>query len=209
MAHYIKNFHPNIEKVFVVGQDGLIQELSRLGIQVIESSQYGGTTQKWDFLNEIKLDEDIGAVVMGFDSGFNYFKLAVTGMLLSRPGCMFLTTNGDTYDLIDGIKHPETAAYVAAIQGFIGRKPDVIAGKPNPLMFSILQKQFPNVDKSRTCMVGDRLDTDMAFARNSGILKLLTFSGVTQAKELESLLETDIDFFIHYLGRIYEIIKSG
>jgi ribonucleotide monophosphatase NagD (HAD superfamily) len=111
--------------------------------------------------------------------------------------------------LIDGVKHPETAAYVAAIHGFVGRKPDVISGKPNPLMFSILKNSYPNIENGRTCMVGDRLDTDMAFARNSGILKMMTFSGVTQARELESLLDTDIDFFIHYLGRIYEIIKSN
>ena len=154
------------------------------------------------------MDEDIGAVVMGFDSEFNYLKLALTGLLLTRPECMFLAANGDIYDLIDGVKHPETGTFVAAIQDFVGRAPDIIVGKPNPLMFSILKKERPEIEARRTCMVGDRLDTDMAFARNSGIKKMLTFSGVTQPIELENLLGSDIDYFIHYLGHIYEIIKG-
>jgi len=208
MAHYLKDFHPNINKVFAVGMEGLIFELKRVGLTVLDSQHYEVQTEKWDFLSSVNLDPDIGAVVMGFDSGFNYFKLAVTGVLLSKPDCLFLTTNGDTYDLIDGIKHPETAAYVAAIQGFINRSPDVVVGKPNPLMFNFLQRDHPNVINERTCMVGDRLDTDMSFARNSGMKKLLTFTGVTQTTELESLLNSDIDYFIHYLGRIYEIIKN-
>lgn len=208
MAHYLKNFYPNISKVFIVGLDGLKCELERVGLTVLNSESFNIHTEKWDFLNYINLDPDIGAVVMGFDSGFNYFKLAVTGVLLSRQDCLFLTTNGDTYDIIDGIKHPETAAYVAAIQGFINRSPDVIVGKPNPLMFNLLQKDHPNILTERTCMVGDRLDTDMGFAKNSGIKKLLTFTGVTQSRELENLLNTDIDYFIHSLGRIYEIIKN-
>ena len=154
------------------------------------------------------MDEDIGAVVLGFDPEFNYLKLAITGLLLTRPNCMFLAANADTYDLIDGIKHPETGTFIASIEEFVSRKPDVIVGKPNPLMFSILQKLHPEIVRKRTCMVGDRLDTDMLFAKNTGIKKVLTFSGVTQPIDLEKLLSTDIDYFIHYLGNIYEIIKA-
>ena len=208
MAYYINHFHPYLTKVYAIGADGLYTELRKAGLEVIEGNKHNHNIVKWDFLNEHSMDNDIGAVVMGFDSEFNYLKLAITGLLLSRPECMFLTANGDTYDLIDGLKHPETGTFVASIQDFVGRGPDVIAGKPNPLMFSILQKNRPEIVRERTCMVGDRLDTDMAFASNSGIMKMLTFSGVTQAKELDGLLNSNIDYFIHYIGHIYEIIKA-
>ena len=181
--------------------------MTEVGLNVIEGKQHNHNIVTWDFLNNYSMDQDIAAVVMGFDAEFNYLKLTISGLLLKRPECMFLTTNGDIYDLIDGVKHPETGTFVAAIQDFVGRKPDVVVGKPNPLMFSILLKQHPEIIKERTLMVGDRLDTDMAFARNSGIKKMLTFSGVTQANELDSLLSTDIDYFIHYLGHLYEIAK--
>lgn len=207
-AYYVNAFYPYMNKVFAIGQDGLFKELKDVGLKVIEGKEFNHNIVKWDFLNEYTMDEDIGAVVMGFDPEFNYLKLAITGLLLSRPECMFFTTNGDIYDLIDGVKHPETGAFIASIQGFIGRSPDVIAGKPNPLMFSILQKNRPEIKPERTCMVGDRLDTDMAFAQKCGIKKMLTLSGVTRPNELESLLNSDIDYFIHRLGLIYEIIKS-
>lgn len=207
MAHYISNFHPYINKVYAIGSPGFYQELKDKNIQVIEGNQHNHNIVKWDFLNEIRMDEDIGAVVMGFDSEFNYLKLAVTGTLLSRPNCLFLVTNSDDYDLIDGHKHPETGAFIASIEEFTQRSPDVVVGKPNPLMFSILQKSHMDINPDRTLMVGDRLDTDMAFARNSGVKKMLTLSGVTQAKQLETLLGSDINYFIHHFGMIYESLK--
>jgi phosphoglycolate/pyridoxal phosphate phosphatase family enzyme len=208
MAYYISNFHPYMRKVCCIGTEGLYKELKEVGLTLIEGSLFNHNIVEWNFLNEYDLDKDIGAVVIGFDAEFNYLKLAVAGLLLSRPECMFLTTNDDIYDLIDGVKHPDTGAFVASVQDFIGRDPDATVGKPNPLAFSIIQKLRPEIIPERTCMVGDRLDTDIAFARKSGLQKMLTFSGVIRPNELENLLPTDIDYFIHCIGDIYKIIKA-
>ncbi|CAG9322207.1 unnamed protein product [Blepharisma stoltei] len=207
MAHYVANYHPYIKKVYAIGEEGLYHDLREKGINVIEGNQHNHGILKWDFLNEIHMDDDIGAIVMGYDANFNYLKLAITGVLLSRPQCLFLATNSDDYDLIDGHKHPETGAFIASIEEFTKRSPDVVVGKPNPIMFNILRERHPEIRPEKTLMIGDRLDTDMSFARNSGLKKMLTFSGVTQVKELESLLPTDIDYFIHYLGMLYEGLK--
>ena len=43
------------------------------------------------------------------------------------------------------------------------------------------------LDPSRTCMVGDRLDTDILFGRESGMATLLVHSGVTSPEMVAQL----------------------
>ena len=47
-----------------------------------------------------------------------------------------------------------------------------------------LPRKYGITDRSRICMVGDRLDTDIAFGRNNGLKTCLTLSGVTSEDEL-------------------------
>ena len=51
-------------------------------------------------------------------------------------------------------------------------------------MIEYLEEKFGIRDRSRICMVGDRLDTDMAFGKNNGLQTVLTLSGVTTEDEL-------------------------
>ncbi len=39
------------------------------------------------------------------------------------------------------------------------------------------------MDKSRTLMVGDRLDTDIALGLNGGVKTLLVFTGITDEED--------------------------
>merc|ERR1719188_2480173 len=72
---------------------------------------------------------------------------------------------------------------VGAIQGCTGITPNVV-GKPAPLMIDYLAEKYNITDRSRICMVGDRLDTDIAFGRDNGLKTCLTLSGVTSLPEL-------------------------
>ena len=49
-------------------------------------------------------------------------------------------------------------------------------------------------DKPKFLMIGDKFDTDIAFAKNSGIDSLLVLTGVTKKSELESLQQRYPDF---------------
>lgn len=57
-------------------------------------------------------------------------------------------------------------------------------------MWDVLEKTH-KLDKSRSCMIGDRLDTDMAFAANCSLgYSLAVLSGVTTEQEIMSVAKT-------------------
>ena len=71
-----------------------------------------------------------------------------------------------------------------AIKGCTGQEPTVV-GKPSPLMIDYLEKKY-GMDRSRICMVGDRLDTDVLFGTDNGLRSVLVLSGVTSEEKLLS-----------------------
>jgi ribonucleotide monophosphatase NagD (HAD superfamily) len=51
-----------------------------------------------------------------------------------------------------------------------------VVGKPNPLAFEIIKKQH-GLKEDEAMLVGDRLDTDLAFAKACGIRSCLVLTG--------------------------------
>ena len=59
-------------------------------------------------------------------------------------------------------------------------------------------------DRGKICMVGDRLDTDILFGQNNGLLSCLTLSGVTTETKLlspDNAIKPD-----YYVGSIAEFM---
>ena len=60
-----------------------------------------------------------------------------------------------------------------------------------------------HLDRAKTCMVGDRLDTDIAFGKNGGMGTLLVFTGVTSREALEDDQKgVKPDYIIDSLGSL-------
>ncbi|PJF19766.1 Translation initiation factor IF-2 [Paramicrosporidium saccamoebae] len=136
----------------------------------------------FDFNHEIP-SRNVGAVVVGFDAMFNYTKLAKAQHYLTDPNCLFLVTNTD--NAFPDVKQilPGTGCIVAAVQTASKREPIVI-GKPSPHAFAALQAVHPEIDPTRTLMVGDRIETDIFFGRECGMLTLLVESGINKESDL-------------------------
>ena len=67
----------------------------------------------------------------------------------------------------------------------IGREP-VILGKPHRTMWDVLGKVH-QLDPAKSCMIGDRLDTDIAFAANCSLgFSMAVLSGVSTEEEILS-----------------------
>lgn len=176
------------KKVYVIGQDGLIDELRRVGVEPVGLDD-GPKKFHFGTFKPTDLDPDVEAVVAGFDGAVSYYKLAVACSLLRyHPHVKFVATNKDmsfpdTHQLVPG-----GGMIIAAIEAGSGRKPDVVAGKPSLGLLDIIARANPSFDRSRACMVGDRLDTDILFGNSGGLSStLFVQTGISTQAEVDAL----------------------
>lgn len=208
-AEYLRKFHPEIRKVYVVGKDGIKQELEIAGLEIEELEDFEEHSDKSsEILKNFDRNREIGAVVVSFDESFSFKKVMLSSMLLERKECLFIATNNNPYLMVEGKKHPGVGPLIAAISKISQRLPDVYTCRPNSLMIELAKESFPDIDLKRTCIVGDKLPCDLKFAQASGVLSMLTLSGITLPQDLESVIAQDINFVIHSFGKIHEILNT-
>lgn len=186
-AMYLKvNSFPKDKKVYVIGEEGISEELELAGFSSLGGPEDGkkAVQLRPNFLFDH--DKSVGAVVVGLDQYINYYKLQYgTLCIRENPGCLFIATNRDAVGhLTDLQEWPGAGCMVAAVCGATQREP-IVVGKPSTFMMDFLLQKF-NIPTSRMCMVGDRLDTDILFGQNAGCRTLLVLSGVTNIATLEN-----------------------
>lgn len=119
-----------------------------------------------------------------------------------NEGCEFIATNLDAVThLTDAQEWAGNGAMTGAIKGCTGKEPTLV-GKPSPLMIDYIVDKY-GCQRDRICMVGDRLDTDILFGQNNGLVSCLTLSGVTTEEKLlsaENQIKPD-----YYVGSIAEV----
>jgi phosphoglycolate/pyridoxal phosphate phosphatase family enzyme len=179
-------FKESGKKVYIVGEVGIQEELDLVGVPYI-----GGTE---DVDKKIELtsgffldhDKDVGAVIVGFDRYFNYYKIQYATLCLrENPGCEFIATNTDAVThLTDAQEWAGNGSMVGCIKGSSQMEPTVV-GKPEPFMLDYIKDKF-SLRSDQICMVGDRLDTDILFGKDGGLRTLLVLSGVTTEERLQS-----------------------
>jgi len=90
---------------------------------------------------------------------------------------------------------------VGAIKGCTGKEP-ILVGKPSPLLIDYITEKH-RIDRSRICMVGDRLDTDIVFGLNNGLQTVLTLSGVTTEQQVLSAYNKVVpDYYIPSIANL-------
>lgn len=77
---------------------------------------------------------------------------------------------------------------MAAVEKASGVSPEIYAGKPSAFLLELLKGNY--VDMSRTLVVGDRLDTDVAFGKAGGAgMTVLALSGVCTLDDVDAAME--------------------
>ncbi|MEM1873068.1 MAG: HAD-IIA family hydrolase [Acidilobaceae archaeon] len=143
-------------KVYAIGERGLLEELSLAGLKIVDSY------------------EEAEAVVVGLDRRLTYGKLSKALKAIMR-GAFFVATNEDpTYPTSRGA-NPGAGAIVAALERASGRKPDFVAGKPNPWIAEIALRGR-RVSLEDVVIIGDRVDTDIELAFRIGCRAVLVAS---------------------------------
>ncbi|KNE58135.1 phosphoglycolate/pyridoxal phosphate phosphatase [Allomyces macrogynus ATCC 38327] len=196
---------PKDKLIYVMGQQGIVDEFTAQGFQTCGLEDQGAVFHGIDELIAIQPDERIGAVVCGFDGYLNYTKLAKAHTYLQDPEVLFIATNADSQYPVSGRTFPGTGALFQPLITSTGRQPTVI-GKPHATMLDVIVATH-HLDPHRTCMVGDRLDTDIAFGRHGGCATLLVLSGVTREDQVPSAPE-DMrpDYIVPSLGAFQDVL---
>eukprot|EP00882_Tetradesmus_deserticola_P028481 GHRQ01031733.1.p1 GENE.GHRQ01031733.1~~GHRQ01031733.1.p1 ORF type:complete len:378 (+),score=137.25 GHRQ01031733.1:85-1218(+) len=169
------------KKVYVIGESGILEELDLKGIQHLGGP---GDADKVVALKKgeyMEHDEDVGAVVVGFDRYINYYKIQYATLCIrENPGCLFIATNRDAVThLTDAQEWAGNGSMVGAIAGSTKREP-ITVGKPAEFMLDNIARTF-GLQRQQICMVGDRLDTDILFGKNGGLTTCLVLSGEPDA----------------------------
>lgn len=165
-AYYLKKHYLG-KTLYVCGTDSFKKELQLEGFTVSEDISQ---TQ---------------CIVMGFDTELTFQKLHdVSYLLLTQPDLPYIATNPDLVCPTEFGSVPDCGSVCEMIYNATKKRP-VVIGKPSPLMPELAMERW-GVAKEHTCVVGDRIYTDIQCGLNAGITGILVLSGETTQDILEN-----------------------
>jgi HAD superfamily hydrolase (TIGR01450 family) len=153
---------PDGSAVFVIGGEGLEVALREQGLRPVQDPE-----------------EEPAAVVSGFHGDLRW-STVIAGAILVRDGLPWVASNTDLTVPTPAGPGPGNGALVEVVARFAGRQP-VVAGKPEAPLF---EETLRRVGGERPLVIGDRLDTDIEGANNTGYDSLLVMSGVSGLEQL-------------------------
>jgi len=152
-------------RVMVVGESRLVEGVRGAGAMVTDDPQ------------------EIEIVISALDREFTYEKLKRAHQAIQR-GAQFWATNLDaTFPSADGFL-PGAGSVVASIITAAGRPPDRVFGKPYPDM-AFLALEVLGLSPEECLVVGDRMETDVLFAKNAGMDSALVLTGASNREQLK------------------------
>ncbi len=153
-------------QIMVIGEDRLVQGVQSAGCIITTDPR----------LTDI--------VVVSRDTGFTYDKLEKAHLAIQN-GARFWATNLDPTFPVPGGFLPGAGSIVAAVAATAERPPDRVFGKPSPDIAGIALQTL-GLEPESCLVVGDRMETDILFARNAGLDSALVLTGATSRSDLET-----------------------
>jgi HAD superfamily hydrolase (TIGR01450 family) len=134
----------------------------------------------------------IDLVISSYDRTFDYRKLQIAfDALWFHRRARLVATNPDRFCPFPGGRgEPDCASITAAIRACTGVECEAVFGKPERGLFDMIA-DATGLDAATTVMVGDRLSTDVAFARNTGMVGALVLTGETDRAALDAVPADD------------------
>ena len=158
--NWLKTSLPSAKCLFILGTPSMIEEFEKAGFISVPDSA------------EVAID----AVVVGFDLTLTYRRLCRAAWWI-KNGKPYLATNPDWVCPTD---QPtvliDCGSICAALEKATGRNPDITFGKPKPEMLNGIINAY-GLKPDEIAMVGDRIYTDIAMAKNAGAFGVLVLSG--------------------------------
>uniref|UniRef100_A0ACD5XR09 Uncharacterized protein n=1 Tax=Avena sativa TaxID=4498 RepID=A0ACD5XR09_AVESA len=137
----LNNFSPE-KKVYVVGEDGILEELKLAGFECFGGPEDGKKNIMLEANFYFDHDKSVGAVIVGLDQYFNYYKMQYASLCIrENPGCLFIATNRDpTGHMTPTQEWPGAGTMVAAVSCSVQKEP-IVVGKPSSFLMDFLLKR--------------------------------------------------------------------
>lgn len=185
-AYYLHAHHAG-QILYVCGTESLKAELRMEGFTVTENA------------------DEAQCIVMGFDTELTFKKLEDVSRLLLTREIPYIATNPDLVCPTEFGSVPDCGSVCMMIKNATGKTP-VVIGKPSPLMPELAMERL-NYGKDETCVIGDRIYTDVKSGLNAGITGILVMSGETTREILEESPDKP-HLVLEDAGEILEILKT-
>ena len=193
MIDYIKLHFPSAHRLFLLGTPSMISQFEAAGFVSCADSA----------------DDVPDIVVVAFDMTLQYSRLCRAAWWVSQ-GLPYLATNPDRVCPTD---QPtvlvDCGSICKCIEHATGRKPDVVLGKPDPKMLEGIERRL-GLEPSQIAMVGDRLYTDIAMARNAGAVGVLVLSGESTLDDVSAApAESRPDLVCRDIAEFGELLRAA
>ena len=140
---------------------------------------------KEEFSRTVPLVEEApDVVILAYDTTLTFQKMKRFNEFLAG-GAVFLATHPDAVCPTAGVSMPDVGAFLELFYTSSGRRPDLIVGKPGTAMGEGLERRL-GIPRTRMCMTGDRMHTDIRFGNNCGMHTVLVLSGETTEEMMKN-----------------------
>ena len=194
LGYHLAKHEPAL-RYYVIGEPNLVNELRGHGLQVINEDFAQADPR------EVIDAGAVDALVVAFDRTLDYRKLNVAYQALTQ-GARFFATNSDKTCPMPGGGIPDAGATIAALEAISGRKLELLAGKPSPLILQVAMDRM-GLPPERCIMVGDRLETDILMGQQAGMLTAAVMTGASTRADV-SQMQTPPNYVFETLPEIFE-----
>src|SRR5688572_8616210 len=194
-AHYLERLDPQPRDVYVVGANGLREEIRASGISVRDAS----SLPEWE--PGVALPPPADTVVVGLDLHVTYANIAEAQRCI-LAGALFVCSNRDRAYPVEGRLLPGAGTIVAAIEVATGTTA-ICIGKPEPFL---LEEVLRRAGERHAVVIGDSTDYDMVAAHRVGAAGVLILTGLTEESAVEHARgEAVPDRVVRSLRELFEL----
>ena len=151
---------------FVIGSDAIVDHVADAGMRVVNNTEFAARAD---------------VVVVAAHDDFTYAELRTAVQAALRGAELIGAGRDRTFPMPDGA-WPATGPIVAALEYATDREVTTV-GKPEPGLF---RTALDRLGPGKALVVGDRLDSDVAGARATGLDAAVVLTGATSQAEAEA-----------------------
>jgi glycerol 3-phosphatase-2 len=172
-AEYLCSNFPHVQRILVVGGDGLANTLQEKGLEVMRAGR--------SYEDVANMVETCDVIVEGHGTDTSWWDITAVIWAL-QVGKPWIATNRDMTVPLPFGTSIGNGGFVSLIEGFTKVNP-IVTGKPEKFLFETLMSRL---SLKSPLVIGDSFHTDIKGAQNAGLDSLLVLTGVSDRAMIDS-----------------------